>query len=57
MIAFNMLWKICLVSAYGFCVTATSTDVAQEQSKKESFLSRFFNKKEEHGTEPVEVLQ
>ncbi|EDO05209.1 SmORF protein [Babesia bovis T2Bo] len=57
MVAFNMLWKLCLVVAFGLSATATSTDVDQEQPKKESFVSRFFGKKEEAKTQPVEVQQ
>ncbi|EDO06631.1 SmORF protein [Babesia bovis T2Bo] len=54
MVAFNILWKLC---AIGLSATATSSDVAQEQPKKESFLSRFFGKKEEAKTQPVEVQE
>ncbi|EDO07150.1 SmORF protein [Babesia bovis T2Bo] len=54
MVTFNILWKLCLVVAFGLSATVTSTDVAQEQPKKESFLSRFFGKKESTATKPVE---
>ncbi|EDO05210.1 SmORF protein [Babesia bovis T2Bo] len=57
MVAFNTLWKLCVVVAFGLSATATCTDVAQEQPKKESFVSRFFGKKEEAKTQPVEVQQ
>ncbi|EDO07636.1 SmORF protein [Babesia bovis T2Bo] len=55
MVASNMLWKLSVVVAFGFSATATSTEVAQEQPKKESFVSRFFGKKEEPTTKPEEV--
>ncbi|EDO05221.1 SmORF protein [Babesia bovis T2Bo] len=57
MVAFNMLWKFSLVVALGLSATATSTEVAQEKPKKESFVSRFFGKSEEPDTKPQEVLE
>ncbi|KAG6440145.1 hypothetical protein BBOV_II004225 [Babesia bovis T2Bo] len=55
MVSFNMLWKLCVVVAFGLSATATSTEVAQEQPKKESLVSGFSGTEDEHGTEPVEV--
>ncbi|EDO06377.1 SmORF protein [Babesia bovis T2Bo] len=50
MVAFNMLWKLCVVVAFGLSVTAT--DVSQEEPKKESLVSGFSGTEDEHGTEP-----
>ncbi|EDO05604.1 SmORF protein [Babesia bovis T2Bo] len=57
MVAFNTLPKLCLVVAFGLSTTATSTEVAQEQPKKESFLSRFFGKKEGPAAKTVDVKE
>ncbi|EDO07801.1 SmORF protein [Babesia bovis T2Bo] len=55
MVAFNTFSKLCVVVAFGLSATVTATDVAQEQPKKESFLSRFFGKKDEAATEPMDM--
>ncbi|EDO07699.1 SmORF protein [Babesia bovis T2Bo] len=55
MVSFNTILKLGAVVAFGLSTTATSTEVAQEQPKKESFLSRFFGKRDEPTTKPEEV--
>nr|BAN64780.1 small open reading frame [Babesia bovis] len=55
MVAINTLSKLCVLVAFGLSATVTATDVAQEQPKKESFVRRFFGKREEPATKPVEV--
>ncbi|EDO06185.1 SmORF protein [Babesia bovis T2Bo] len=50
MVAFNTFSKLCVVVALGLSAIATSTEVAQEQPKKESFVSRFFGKNEKSAT-------
>nr|BAN64200.1 small open reading frame [Babesia bovis]BAN65124.1 small open reading frame [Babesia bovis] len=57
MVALNMLWKLSIVVAFGFSATATSTDIAPEQPKKESFLSRFFGKNEKSATKSHDVSE
>eukprot|EP00371_Babesia_bovis_P001919 XP_001610566.1 SmORF [Babesia bovis T2Bo] len=55
MVNVNRLPKLCVVVALGLSATATSTDVAQEQPRKESFLSRFLGKKGEPTTKHHEA--
>ncbi|KAG6440017.1 SmORF protein [Babesia bovis T2Bo] len=55
MVAFNMLWKVCLVGALGFSATVTSTEVAQEQSTQEGLDKGVCSKEKEQATELVEV--
>ncbi|EDO05205.1 SmORF protein [Babesia bovis T2Bo] len=57
MVAFNSFSKLCVVVALGLSATVTSTEVAQEQPKKESFVSRFFGKRDETATKRVEVQE
>nr|BAN66230.1 small open reading frame [Babesia bovis] len=57
MLAFNMLWKLCVVVAFGLSATATSTEVAQEQPKKESLDSGISSEEEQIATEAVEVRE
>ncbi|EDO06000.1 SmORF protein [Babesia bovis T2Bo] len=47
MVSFNMLWKLCVIVAFGLSATVTATDVAKEQPKKESLDNRFPRKNEE----------
>ncbi|EDO05206.1 SmORF protein [Babesia bovis T2Bo] len=56
-VSINKLSKLCALVALGLPSIATSTDVAQEQPKKESFLGRFFGKKPEAATKRVEVQE
>ncbi|KAG6440165.1 SmORF protein [Babesia bovis T2Bo] len=55
MVGFKTLPKLCVVVAFGYSATVRSTGVAQEQSKKESFVSTFISKGDETTTEPLEV--
>nr|BAN64594.1 small open reading frame [Babesia bovis] len=57
MVTFNTLWKLCIVVAFWLLATVTSTEVAQEQPKKEPFSSRFFGKNEEPAAESQEILE
>ncbi|EDO07002.1 SmORF protein [Babesia bovis T2Bo] len=50
-----MLWKLCVLVAFGLSDTVTATDVAKDQPKKESLVSRFFGKGEQRATEPQQV--
>ncbi|EDO06732.1 SmORF protein [Babesia bovis T2Bo] len=54
MVAFNMLWQLCVAVAFGLSATVTATDVAQEQPKKESLVSRFFGKRDNFTTKSHE---
>nr|BAN65328.1 small open reading frame [Babesia bovis] len=55
MVTFNILWKLCLVVAFGLSATVTATDVAQEQPKKESVISGSLRKNEESDTKLQEA--
>ncbi|KAG6440135.1 hypothetical protein BBOV_II000915 [Babesia bovis T2Bo] len=57
MVAFNMLWKLCVVVAFGLSATAISTDVAQEQPKKEALDIGISGKEDQQATELVEVTE
>ncbi|EDO05609.1 SmORF protein [Babesia bovis T2Bo] len=56
MVAFNTLPKLCVVVAFGLSTTATSTEVAQEQPKKESVVSGSLRKNDESTTKPVDLM-
>ncbi|EDO06184.1 SmORF protein [Babesia bovis T2Bo] len=57
MVSFNTFSKLCVVVALGLSAIATSTEVAQEQPKKESFVSRFFGKNEKSATKSHDVSE
>ncbi|EDO06630.1 SmORF protein [Babesia bovis T2Bo] len=55
MVAHRMLWKLCVVVAFGLSATVTATDVAQEQPKKEELKSGSLRKNGESTTKRQEV--
>ncbi|KAG6439994.1 hypothetical protein BBOV_III000695 [Babesia bovis T2Bo] len=57
MVNLNTLPKICILVAFGISATVTSTDVAQEQPKKEELISGISSKENQNATEHVEVAE
>ncbi|EDO05471.1 SmORF protein [Babesia bovis T2Bo] len=57
MVAFNMLWKLSVVVALGLSATATSTDVAQEQPKKEELINGISTEKASTASKDEEVKE
>ncbi|EDO07147.1 SmORF protein [Babesia bovis T2Bo] len=57
MVAFNFLWKFCVVLTFGLSATVTSTDVAQDQPTHKALDSGISGKEDKHDTEPVEVQE
>ncbi|EDO08745.1 SmORF protein [Babesia bovis T2Bo] len=57
MVAFNMLWKLSVVVAFGLSTTVTSTDVAQEQLTQDTLDGGFFCENGDIATESQEVVE
>ncbi|EDO07001.1 SmORF protein [Babesia bovis T2Bo] len=57
MVAFKMLWKLCVVVAFGLSATVTSTEVAQEKPKKKSLDSALSSKEDEPAVATQEATE
>ncbi|KAG6440195.1 hypothetical protein BBOV_I005105 [Babesia bovis T2Bo] len=57
MVSINTFSKLCAIVAFWYSATVTSTEVAQEQPKKDSVVRRFFGKNEKSATKSHDISE